>query len=232
MRFDKLISDILGISRKESRLLIKKGVCAADGQVISDPSAQISENSVITAGGKEYLYKKYIYLMMNKPAGVISASDDKRQKTVIDLLPENYRRYNLFPAGRLDIDTEGFLLITNDGQTAHNLLSPSKKVGKTYFARLASPLSESDAEKLCQGVDIGGYVTRPASLERLSPLEWNITISEGKFHQVKKMFETVNNRVLYLKRVTFASLSLDPSLPPGSFRPLTDDEIDIITKPR
>ncbi len=232
MRFDKLISDVLGISRKESRLLIKKGVCAADGQTVSDPSAQISENSKITVGGKEYLYKKYIYLMMNKPAGVISASDDKRQKTVIDLLPENYRRYDLFPSGRLDIDTEGFLLITNDGQTAHNLLSPSKKIGKTYFARLSVPLSESDAEKLCQGVDIGGYVTRPASLERISPTEWHITISEGKFHQVKKMFETVNNRVIYLKRVTFASLPLDPSLSPGSFRPLTDEEIDIITNPR
>jgi len=229
MRFDKLISDAVGISRKDSRALIKRGECAADGIIITDPSASVSEDKKITVSGREYLYQKYIYLMMNKPSGVVSASTDKHQKTVLDLLEEKYKRYDLFPAGRLDIDTEGFLLITNDGQTAHNLLSPSKKVPKSYLARLEAPLSESDAEKIRRGVDIGGYVTKPAELEARGEKEWVITISEGKFHQVKKMFESVSNRVTYLKRITFASLSLDPALAAGEYRPLTSEETETIT---
>lgn len=214
----------MGVTRKESRILIKKGLCSISGAVITDPSAHVSDEGKISVGNVEYLYKKYIYLMMNKPSGVVSATTDPGKKTVLDLLPDKYTRYNLFPVGRLDIDTEGLLLLTNDGQTAHNLLSPAKKVGKSYYARLSAPLAPSDAEKLGEGVDIGGYVTKPALLEKITDTEWMITITEGKFHQVKRMFETVKNHVVYLKRMTFASLPLDPALAPGEFRPLTDAE--------
>ncbi len=228
MRLDKFVSDATGITRKDSKILIKKGLVTVNGETIKDAGANVSDSDELIVEGKRAEYKKFIYLMMNKPQGFISATDDKRQKTVLDLLPENFSRYDLFPAGRLDIDTEGFLLLTNDGQTAHNLLSPSKKVGKEYFARLEKPLSDKDALTIEQGVDIGGYVTKPSRIDKKSDTECVITIVEGKFHQVKKMFEAVGNKVVYLKRVSFASLPLDPSLSPGEYRHLTAEEIDTI----
>lgn len=228
MRLDKLVADSIGITRKDSKNLIKKGLVSSGGVIIKDAGANVNESDELIIDGKKVEYKKFIYLMMNKPQGYISATDDKRQKTVLDLLPENFSRYDLFPAGRLDIDTEGFLLLTNDGQTAHNLLSPSKKVGKEYFARLEKPLSESDRLKIEAGVDIGGYVTKPAHISMQSETECVITIVEGKFHQVKKMFEAVENKVIYLKRISFASLPLDPSLSLGEYRYLTPEEVDII----
>lgn len=228
MRLDKFVSDAIGITRKDSKNLIKKGLVSVNGVIIKDVGASVTESDELVIEGKKAEYKKFIYLMMNKPQGYISATDDKRQKTVLDLLPENFNRYDLFPAGRLDIDTEGFLLLTNDGQTAHNLLSPAKKVGKEYFARLEAPLSDKDRLTIEQGVDIGGYVTKPAKIEQQSETECVITIVEGKFHQVKKMFEAVGNKVAYLKRISFASLPLDPSLELGEYRFLTDEEIDVI----
>lgn len=228
MRLDKFVSDAIGVTRKDSKNLIKKGLVSVNGAIIKDVGANVSESDQLIIDGKKADYKKFIYLMMNKPQGYISATDDKKQKTVLDLLPENFARYDLFPAGRLDIDTEGFLLLTNDGQTAHNLLSPSKKVGKEYFARLEKPLSDSDKLTIEQGVDIGGYVTKPSKIEKQSDTECIITIVEGKFHQVKKMFESVDNKVIYLKRISFASLPLDPSLGLGEYRFLTKEEVDII----
>lgn len=228
MRLDKFVSDAVGITRKDSKNLIKKGLVSINGAIIKDAGASVSEADSLFVEGKEVSYKKFIYLMMNKPSGYISATDDKKQKTVLDLLPESFNRYNLFPAGRLDIDTEGFLLLTNDGQTAHNLLSPSKKVGKEYFVRLEKPLTESDKETIEAGVDIGGYVTRPSRIEQKNENECVITIIEGKFHQVKKMFECVENKVIYLKRISFASLPLDPTLALGEYRYLTPEEVDII----
>ncbi len=228
MRLDKLVSDSVGITRKDSKNLIKKGLVQVGGEIQKDPSLSVNEKDELIIEGKRVYYKKFIYLMMNKPQGYVSATDDKRQKTVLDLLPENFSRYDLFPAGRLDIDTEGFLLLTNDGQTAHNLLSPSKKVGKEYFARLISPLSEEDRLKIQQGVDIGGYITKPSQIVMKTDTECVITIVEGKFHQVKKMFESVGNKVIFLKRISFAALPLDPSLKPGEYRHLTEEEVDII----
>lgn len=228
MRLDKFVSDALGITRKDSKNLIKKGLVMVNGAIIKDAGANVSDTDTLIVDGKKAEYKKFIYLMMNKPQGYISATDDKRQKTVLDLLDERFARYDLFPAGRLDIDTEGFLLLTNDGQTAHNLLSPSKKVGKEYFARLEKPLTKEDAHTIEQGVDIGGYITKPSSIVQESDTECVITIVEGKFHQVKKMFEAVGNKVVYLKRISFASLLLDPTLALGEYRFLTRDEIDII----
>lgn len=228
MRLDKLVSDAIGATRKDSKNLIKKGLVTVNGVIIKDAGANINETDHLVVDGKEVSYKKYIYLMMNKPQGYISATDDKRQKTVLDLLPENFSRYGLFPAGRLDIDTEGFLLLTNDGQTAHNLLSPAKKVAKEYFARLEKPLSEKDRLTIEAGVDIGGYVTKPSKIVMQNDTECVITIIEGKFHQVKKMFECVDNKVIYLKRISFASLPLDPNLALGEYRFLTPEEVDII----
>lgn len=228
MRLDKLVSDSIGITRKDSKNLIKKGLVSVNGEIIKDAGANVNETDELVIEGKRAEYKKFIYLMMNKPQGYISATDDKRQKTVLDLLPENFSRYDLFPAGRLDIDTEGFLLLTNDGQTAHNLLSPSKKVGKEYFARLEKPLCSDDIKTIEEGVDIGGYITKPSHIVQKSDTECVITIVEGKFHQVKKMFEAVGNKVVYLKRISFASLPLDPNLSPGGYRPLTEEEIDLI----
>ncbi|MGM9551826.1 MAG: pseudouridine synthase [Clostridia bacterium] len=228
MRLDKLVSDAIGITRKDAKNLIKKGLVSINGEIIKDAGCDVNERASLSVNGKEAEYKKFIYLMMNKPQGYVSATDDKRQKTVLDLLPENFKRYDLFPAGRLDIDTEGFLLLTNDGQTAHNLLSPSKKVGKEYFARLMYPLTECDRMKIENGVDIGGYITMPSKIVMESENECVITIVEGKFHQVKKMFEAVENKVIYLKRISFASLPLDPDLSPGEYRYLTQEEVNII----
>lgn len=228
MRLDKLVADAVGVTRKESKNLIKKGLVSVGGSIKKDPSENVNESDELLIDGKRVYYKRFIYLMMNKPQGYISATDDKKQKTVLDLLGDNFTRYDLFPAGRLDIDTEGFLLLTNDGQTAHNLLSPSKKVGKEYFARLAHPLSDADKCKIEQGVDIGGYITKPCTITKKTETECVITIVEGKFHQVKKMFECVENKVIYLKRISFASLPLDPSLRPGEYRFLTPEEVDII----
>lgn len=228
MRLDKFVSDAIGITRRDSKNLIKKGLVSVNGAIIKDVGANVNETAELIIDGRKAEYKKFIYLMMNKPQGYISATDDKRQKTVLDLLPDSFSRYDLFPAGRLDIDTEGFLLLTNDGQTAHNLLSPSKKVGKEYFARLEKSLSEKDASAIEQGVDIGGYITKPSKIEKQSDTECVITIVEGKFHQVKKMFEAVGNKVVYLKRISFASLPLDPNLALGEYRFLTEEEIDII----
>lgn len=228
MRLDKFVSDAMGITRKDSKNLIKKGLVSINGEIIKDAGANVKETDSLAVEGKKADYKKFIYLMMNKPQGYISATDDKNKKTVLDLLPENFKRYDLFPAGRLDIDTEGFLLLTNDGQTAHNLLSPSKKVGKEYFVRLEKPLSEKDRLTIEGGVDIGGYVTKPSRIRVESETECVITIVEGKFHQVKKMFECVGNKVIYLKRISFASLPLDPNLALGEYRFLTPEEVDII----
>ncbi len=231
MRFDKLIADTLGKTRSEARALIKKGVCAADGEIIRDIARAVTGEEKITVEGVEYSYEKFIYIMMNKPAGVVSATEDKRIPTVLSLLPEKFKRYSLFPVVRIDRDAEGFLHITKDGQAADNLLAPAKKVPKDYFVRLEKTLSEEDIARLEGGVDIGGYVTKPAKVTRSDGNEAVIRIVEGKFHQVKKMFETVGNRVLYLKRISFASLPLDPNLKSGEYRFLTEEEKTAITSP-
>lgn len=228
IRFDKLISDSLGVTRSCARAKIKSGVCFYDGIIITDPAFKAETSVSLAVDGKPVRYRRFVYIMMNKPQGVVSATEDASQKTVLDLLPASFSRFALFPAGRLDIDTEGFLLLTNDGKTAHSLLSPSKKVAKEYFVRLSEPLSEKDRLALERGVDIGGYVTKECKITPLSRCECITQISEGKFHQIKRMFEAVSNSVIYLKRISFASLKLDPALAPGEYRFLTDEEVDII----
>ena len=172
--------------------------------------------------------------MMNKPAGVISATEDSHHKTVIDLLNNKYRTYDVFPVGRLDIDTEGLILLTNDGILSHNLLSPKKHVDKKYYVKIAKPLSENDVKTLENGIKLGeNFVTKKAKIEVISKDSHEngnnqvyITISEGKFHQVKRMFKAVNNEVLYLKRITMGNLLLDQNLKLGEYRELTEEELD------
>ena len=178
MRFDKLIADSASLTRNEARKIIKSGAAAADGVTVRDIAKNIDPNAALTVNGQAVFYRRFVYIMLNKPQGVISATEDKRKKTVLDLIGDGYKRFDLSPVGRLDIDTEGFLLLTNDGALAHELLSPSKKVGKTYFVRLEKPLSETAAAALENGVDIGECVTKPARVRRICENEIELTITE------------------------------------------------------
>ncbi len=227
-RLDKILAGSGLGSRKEIKQLLRTGGVLVDGQEVRDPSLHIDPAAAqITVFGKPFHYQKYVYLMMNKPDGVVSATEDNRFPTVVDLLDEEARRFAPFPVGRLDRDTEGFLLLTNDGQTAHRLLSPRKHVPKTYLAQLAQDAQPSYIVAFEQGVTLeDGYQTLPAQLvlDENNPRQIQLTIYEGKFHQVKRMFEAVGNRVCYLKRIRFGSVPLDETLQPGEYRPLSTEE--------
>lgn len=215
IRLDKILSKSGFGSRTDAKTVIKQGRVSVDGKTARSANDKADPEKVFVDGIKVN-YKEFIYLVLNKPKGVVSATDDNVHRTVIDLIDEKYLTYEPFPVGRLDIDTEGLLLITNDGQLGHNMLSPKKHVDKTYFAELLNPLSLEDKEKIEKGVDIGGYITQPCNVEILEN-GVNITIHEGKFHQVKKMFEAVGNKVVYLKRITFGPLTLPDDLPLGKY---------------
>ena len=235
MRLDKFLANSGIGTRKEVKEIIKKKKISVNGVFVKDGKIHIDENKdVIKYENKVVGYKPFVYIMMNKPAGVISATEDNCHKTVIDLLNDEYRTYDIFPVGRLDIDTEGLLLLTNDGILSHNLLSPKKHVDKKYHVKIAKPLSENDVKTLENGIKLEeNFVTKKAKVEVISEnLHENgdnqiyITISEGKFHQVKRMFKAVNNEVLYLKRVKMGNLSLDENLKLGEYRELTEEELD------
>lgn len=233
MRLDKFLCDAGVGSRKDIKKIIKSGAVFVQGFSSIRPETHIDpENDKVFLNGSPVAYKKFIYLMMNKPKGYISATFDKRLPTVLDLVPEEFLHYDLFPAGRLDIDTEGLLLLTNDGQLAHNILSPKKHIPKTYFAEVSGKVTDEDIEKFSEGVIIDGDIkTKPAVLKILSSgeiSEINLTITEGKFHQVKRMFEAVGKEVIYLKRIKMNALFLDESLPLGELRELTEDEVKLI----
>ncbi|MBQ7718339.1 MAG: rRNA pseudouridine synthase [Clostridia bacterium] len=232
MRLDKFVSRFAD-SRREARNIIKKGRVNVEGALIKDPGFVIDENSsTVELDGERLNYKEFIYIMMNKPSGVISATEDPRHRTVVDLLPDGFRRYKPFPVGRLDIDTEGLLLLTNDGQASYKLLSPKRKVPKRYIAVLDCDIDDSHIEKFREGIVLSdGYKTKPACLSRLEgENEVSVTITEGKFHQVKRMFADLGRTVLFLKRIEFAGLSLDPQLLEGQSRELTPQELKILDK--
>ncbi|MEE1060928.1 MAG: pseudouridine synthase [Ruminococcus sp.] len=220
-RLDKiLVSQNVG-SRKEVQKLIKDGAVCVNGECIRQPQSKFdAEKDNITVSGQPISYSKYIYIMMNKPAGVLSASTDKRAKTVIDLLPEELKRPNLFPAGRLDKDTEGLLIITNDGEYAHNMLSPKKHVYKKYIAKVDGIITDEMIAKFEEGIVFADYTKcLPAKLEidssDLDKMTGIVTICEGKFHQVKKMFIACGVNVVHLKRISIGSLYLDSNLHSG-----------------
>ena len=223
IRIDKILSKSGFGSRNDAKKIIKQKRVFCSGKPIVSPNEK-ADPSCITVDGKAVRYREFIYLMLNKPKGYVSATDDNVHKTVIDLIDDKYKTFEPFPCGRLDIDTEGLLLITNDGDTAHNLLSPKKHIEKTYYADLLTPLSREDKGKIEKGVDIGGYVTKPC---RISYKDGGVLICvcEGKFHQVKRMFEAVGNKVTYLKRVAFGKLSLPDSLPPGDYIEVEKEDI-------
>lgn len=225
MRLDKLLSEMGADSRSEIKKSIRKGLVSIDGQIIKDSSYNADETSVVCYKNKEYLYKRHQYFMLNKPAGLLSATMDKKQPTVIDLFADTGRK-DLFPVGRLDKDTVGLLIITNDGELAHRLLSPNKHVPKTYFARVDKKLCEDDVKAFREGIIIEeDFVAMPANLVvEDDAYSARVTVYEGKFHQVKRMFEALGKEVVYLKRESMGKLVLDETLKEGEFRELSEDE--------
>ena len=232
-RIDKILSNMGYGTRKEVKELISGGLVEIDGIVVKEPGQQVmADSQEIKVGGRKLLYKDFIYIMMNKPQGVISATEDSRERTVIDLLPDEFKAFKPFPVGRLDKDTEGLLLLTNDGQLAHRLLSPKKHVPKTYIAKVAGRVSEEDVEAFGKGVILeDGYKTMASKLEILvrgSISLVEVTIYEGKFHQVKRMFQAVGKEVIFLKRISMGELKLDETLEPGEYRELNEEELRIL----
>ena len=210
MRLDKYLVECGIGSRKEVKKIIDGKLVSVNDKIISSSKENVDEEKDVVKYRDEIIkYKKFRYYILNKKSGYITAVDDPRDKTVMDLLPEWVIKKDLAPVGRLDKDTEGLLLLTNDGQLNHRLLSPKSHVDKTYYAELENNISEDDLEKLRKGVDIGGYVTMPALAEKIGDKKIHLTIKEGKFHQVKKMLEAVGNKVVYLKRISFGNLKLN-----------------------
>ena len=232
MRLDKFLANSGIGTRKEVKELLKKRLIKVNDEIVKDGKIHVNENEDTVKYKDEIIsYKKFVYIMLNKPNGVISATEDKVHKTVIDLLGDEYRTFEVFPVGRLDIDTEGLLLLTNDGVLSHNLLSPNKHVDKKYYVELEKLLTKMDIDKLEKGVELKDFTTKDAKVEIIENSEESdkirvyITISEGKFHQVKRMFKAVGNEVKYLKRVKMGTLSLDENLKLGEYRELTEDEL-------
>jgi 16S rRNA pseudouridine516 synthase len=236
MRIDKWLANTGFGSRKEVKQLLKSGGVTLNGTVIKDPKTQANpDKDHVLVHGEEAIYKEFIYIMMNKPQGVISATEDSRHETVIDLLELEDQGFEPFPVGRLDKDTEGLLILTNDGQLAHTLLSPKKHVPKTYFAKINGSVPDNTFEKFKEGVILeDGYHTQPAKLtviqDSLEESEIYLTITEGKFHQVKRMFEAVGRKVTYLQRVQMGKLKLDETLPLGTYRELTAEELSLLSE--
>lgn len=233
-RIDKIISSQMNISRNDARSLIKGGCVSCDSNVVTDSAFKAdAEKSEITVNGKPLFYKEHIYIMMNKPEGVVSATNDTKTKTVIDIVPESMKRKNLFPAGRLDKDTVGFMLITDDGDFAHRILSPSKHVEKTYVAHLRDVLSGEGKAILEKGAVLSDGTECMDARVRIIDDEGKkveITIREGKYHQIKRMFASVGNEVVFLKRIAMGGLPLDDSLSPGECREISAEELEMIEK--
>lgn len=232
-RIDKILSNMGFGTRKEVKELVRSGQVQVDRSIVKDPGQQVMPDSQeITVEGRKLLYRDTIYIIMNKPQGVISATEDSREQTVVDLLPDEFRAFDPFPVGRLDKDTEGLLLLTNDGQLSHRLLSPKKHVPKTYLAKIMGRVDEEDVAAFSKGVTLeDGYRTMASQLvilERGNISTIEITIYEGKYHQVKRMFQAVGKEVIYLKRIAMGELKLDESLELGEFRELKTDELRII----
>ncbi len=234
MRIDKLLSNVGFGSRKEVKQLLKKGAVKIDGEPVKDPKTHvIPDQQEVTVNEEIVEYKEFVYLIMNKPAGYLSATEDEYQETVIDLLEMEDAVFQPFPVGRLDKDTEGLLLLTNDGQLSHQLLSPKKHVPKTYYAVILGEVTNEDVIAFKKGVELDdGYVTKPAKLEILSSGNQStihVTITEGKFHQVKRMFESVGKKVTYLKRISMGPIVLDEEeLKTGEYRDLSEEEVELL----
>ncbi|MGY0694743.1 pseudouridine synthase [Virgibacillus sp. FSP13] len=230
MRLDKLLANTGFGSRKDVKGLLKKKQVTVNDLIQKDGSVHVDPaKDVITVNGKSVQYQKYLYIMLHKPQGYISATVDDKEKTVVDLLNGGHQHFKPFPVGRLDKDTEGLLLLTNDGELAHQLTSPRKEIKKTYAAKVAGLVTDQDMSLFKQGVVLeDGYKTKPAELIILQAgniSEIELTITEGKYHQVKRMFEAVGKKVTYLKRLRMGELQLDETLALGEYRELTEEEL-------
>lgn len=241
MRLDKLVAELTGMTRSQARDVITKGRVCVNGEVKKQTAEQVKEDrDAITLDGDPLVFQKFVYYMLNKPAGTVSATRDREDKTVVSLLSEEDRkRRNLFPVGRLDKDTEGLLLLTDDGMLSHQLISPKKHADKLYFAKLRRGITKEDVELFASGMKVDEELTAlPARLRELTEeerLEFSpegysaaVTVVEGKFHQVKRMFAATDNEVLYLKRMAMGGVYLDPELQPGEYRSLTEEEMVVL----
>ena len=231
-RLDKAIAMQGSLSRSEVKTLIRKGAVTVNGQVVKNADFGVDfDNDTVAVQGKELSLS--IYLMLNKPKGVVSASEDKKLPTVVDLVPKELWRKGLFPAGRLDKDTTGFVLITDDGEFAHDILSPKKHISKTYHALVNGTITDEMVEGFAKGVTIGEDFTLPASLKKISSEEqgdWGeVILKEGMYHQIKRMFGAYGLKVLELKRVQMGKLPLDPNLEEGKCRELTAEELRLVS---
>ena len=235
MRLDKFISTTTTLSRAEAKKIIKKGILIND-ILIKSPDYKVDEfNDQVIVNGNRLVYQKYVYIMMNKPKNTVSATEDAIERTVVDILRDEDRIYKVFPVGRLDKDTEGLMLLTNDGELAHKLISPKKDVEKKYYVEVSGELKNEHLQIVKEGLTLeDGYRCKPARLEILDSSEGNSTanifITEGKFHQVKRMMKSLGTTVTYLKRLSIGSLKLDENLKLGEYRYLTDDELNKLTK--
>lgn len=224
-RLDKMLANTGLWSRREVRELVRTGRVTVDGVRAAKAEDKVGESSEVLVDGKPVTAEKTVWIMLHKPAGVVSATEDRREDTVLSLLPQRYQKLGLFPVGRLDKDTEGLLLLTNDGAAAHGLLAPKKHVDKVYFARVDGTLTGEDADAFREGIRLrDGTECLEAELNILAPDQALVTIHEGKYHQVKRMLASRGKPVVYLKRMKFGALELDPALGPGQWRELTENE--------
>lgn len=241
MRIDKLLGNLGYGTRSEIKKFCKQGMVIVNDQEATRSDAHVDpEKDSIYFNGKEVVYREFIYLMLNKPAGYVSATFDNFDQTVLDLIDDEYLAFEPFPVGRLDKDTEGLLVITNDGKLAHRVLAPKKHIMKKYYALVDKSINQDHIRAFEKGVDIGeGYITKPAIMEVLGEdkdddgnliTAVHVSISEGKFHQVKRMFHAIGAEVLYLKRVSMGGLELDEKLELGEYRELTREEIELMEK--
>ncbi|XJS11464.1 pseudouridine synthase [Aerococcaceae bacterium WGS1372] len=235
MRLDKLLSHAGLGSRKDVRKIIISGEISVNDEKVTKAGFNVNpETDTVKYLNIVVNYKEFYYVMLNKPEGIISATEDRQYETVVDWVELDYKHVDLFPVGRLDIDTTGLLLLTNNGQLAHQLLSPKKKVRKKYEALIDGIVTKSDVEKFKQGLDLGDFISQPAKLEILSidqelaQSHIHVVITEGKFHQVKRMFEAVDKKVIQLKRLEMGPLKLDPNLEIGDYRELNQDELNLL----
>lgn len=235
IRLDKFVASQLNISRSDAKKLIRKGEVILNGKAVSKSDSVVkTEVDTVSVCGKEITYKQYVYIMLNKPQGVVSAARDASDTTVVDILPENLKRKGLFPAGRLDKDTVGFVLITDNGEFAHDILSPSHHVPKTYLVEVERMLDEDEIKRFLSGMCIGTEQFKPAQLQLTEEKSekgnfiYEIKISEGRYHQIKRMFAAVSNPVISLKRTAIGGLKLDENLNPGEARELSASEIETI----
>lgn len=235
-RLDKVLARAGVGSRNDARKLVRAGRVDVNGLPAVDAGMKVDpDRDDVRVDGERIVFREFVYLMMNKPPGVVSATEDRREPTVVDLLSPEYRRFDVFPVGRLDKDTVGLLLLTNDGRLAHELLSPRRHVPKTYRVEVDGVLSECEAEAFARGVRLDdGYVARPAELRIVSAAERSraeVTVVEGKFHQIKRMFRALGKQVTFLERIRFGPLELDRSLARGEYRELTEEEIERLRTP-